>query len=559
VKPSPATAKEEVPGTSKDDGIAPKDDAAVPPPSSPDRGASGSSRKSDNKKLESTPTTEPLSPTHSRATAQDSSGNAFQQVLNPYYHYQQGTPPPPSPGTYDIHAMLLQQQAAMGASPYTPAQTYSGGMPPPPPLSPGQNAASNSSGSGTNHVGSHMVSPLMSPVTYAVNQFDQSNSSLTGEAPPNSPPLYLGQQAVPNSPVTSYAGIYPQYGSTSPGGAGTTKWAGTSQQNQAASQAYPVQYQNQYSRSESVQSADSTGFNDMLNPSTMGQQNPAQAAYSQYAARQLSGAAGAAGGAQSSWGYASGQSPYGAATMPRQTQQQQTYGQPRPGGYQQGGRYGGAPAVGGYPPGAPYYAATTPGPPIQTTPSNKGPDGANLFIFHIPNHFTNLDMYNLFCPYGNLLSVRIMVEKDTGRSRGFGFVSYDSPDSAAMAIKELNGFAIGNKRLKVQHKQIRPGEFGGPPSPEGGVHQVVLPDGHSAQHGGPVDSDVHGGGAGGLPPVPAIADGLGNEGNNADENAPSLPTFEKNSAAPHQIRSAPTSSNSPLGQFDAIRSALPEA
>ena len=51
-------------------------------------------------------------------------------------------------------------------------------------------------------------------------------------------------------------------------------------------------------------------------------------------------------------------------------------------------------------------------------------------------------MYQLFCPYGNLLSVRIMVEKDTGRSRGFGFVSYDSPDAAALAIKELNGFAV---------------------------------------------------------------------------------------------------------------------
>lgn len=92
--------------------------------------------------------------------------------------------------------------------------------------------------------------------------------------------------------------------------------------------------------------------------------------------------------------------------------------------------------------GMPYYPATSPGPPIQTTASNKGPDGANLFIFHIPNHFTNLDMYRLFCQYGNLLSVRIMVEKETGRSRGFGFVSYDSPDSAALAIKELNGFAV---------------------------------------------------------------------------------------------------------------------
>ena len=86
--------------------------------------------------------------------------------------------------------------------------------------------------------------------------------------------------------------------------------------------------------------------------------------------------------------------------------------------------------------------AASPGPPIQTTSSNKGPDGANLFIFHIPNHFGNFDMYNMFSPYGNLLSVRIMVEKDSGRSRGFGFVSYDNPDSAALAIKELNGFAV---------------------------------------------------------------------------------------------------------------------
>ncbi len=93
----------------------------------------------------------------------------------------------------------------------------------------------------------------------------------------------------------------------------------------------------------------------------------------------------------------------------------------------------------------PYYpVAATPGPPIQTTHNNKGPDGANLFIFHIPNHFTNLDMWHLFCHYGNLLSVRIMVEKDTGRSRGFGFVSYDSPDAAAMAIKELNGFVVSH-------------------------------------------------------------------------------------------------------------------
>jgi RNA recognition motif. (a.k.a. RRM, RBD, or RNP domain) len=88
------------------------------------------------------------------------------------------------------------------------------------------------------------------------------------------------------------------------------------------------------------------------------------------------------------------------------------------------------------------YTINSPGQAIQTTALNKGPDGANLFIFHIPNHYTNLDMYHLFLPYGNLLSVRIMVERDSGRSRGFGFVSYDSAESAAMAIKELNGYPV---------------------------------------------------------------------------------------------------------------------
>ena len=140
---------------------------------------------------------------------------------------------------------------------------------------------------------------------------------------------------------------------------------------------------------------------------------------------------------QPAWGYGSGEmyNPPQSPLQPRQMPGHFAHSPMMP-AMPQMAHYGGP---GG---GMPYYPATSPGPPIQTTASNKGPDGANLFIFHIPNHFTNLDMYRLFCQYGNLLSVRIMVEKETGRSRGFGFVSYDSPDSAALAIKELNGFAV---------------------------------------------------------------------------------------------------------------------
>lgn len=97
--------------------------------------------------------------------------------------------------------------------------------------------------------------------------------------------------------------------------------------------------------------------------------------------------------------------------------------------------------------------APGPGPPIQTTESGQGPAGSNLFVFHIPNDMTNRDLYNYFTAYGNVISARIMVEKETGRSRGFGFVSYDNSASAEAAIQRMNGFQIGRKRLKVQHKK----------------------------------------------------------------------------------------------------------
>lgn len=51
-----------------------------------------------------------------------------------------------------------------------------------------------------------------------------------------------------------------------------------------------------------------------------------------------------------------------------------------------------------------------------------------------------------------------MIDKTTGRSRGFGFVSYDNPKSALDAIRHMNGFQVLGKRLKVQLKK---GDFNG--------------------------------------------------------------------------------------------------
>ncbi|CDO66375.1 CUGBP Elav-like family member 1 [Plasmodium reichenowi] len=84
---------------------------------------------------------------------------------------------------------------------------------------------------------------------------------------------------------------------------------------------------------------------------------------------------------------------------------------------------------------------------------SSGPPGANLFIFHVPNEWQQTDLIQAFSPFGELLSARIATEKNTGRNRGFAFVSYDSLESAAAAISQMNGFMALNKKLKVTVKK----------------------------------------------------------------------------------------------------------
>lgn len=82
-----------------------------------------------------------------------------------------------------------------------------------------------------------------------------------------------------------------------------------------------------------------------------------------------------------------------------------------------------------------------------------GPAGANIFIFHIPNEWCQNDLLSAFSPFGNIVSAHIATEKDTGRNRGFAFVSYDNVDSAINAVKYMNGFMAHKKKLKVTIKK----------------------------------------------------------------------------------------------------------
>jgi RNA recognition motif-containing protein len=74
---------------------------------------------------------------------------------------------------------------------------------------------------------------------------------------------------------------------------------------------------------------------------------------------------------------------------------------------------------------------------------------------------TEDDVRNLFTPFGEVTDVHVVMDRETGRSRGFAFAEMATPDQAKAAIEGLNGREVGGRTLKVNEAQAREDRGGG--------------------------------------------------------------------------------------------------
>jgi RNA recognition motif-containing protein len=92
----------------------------------------------------------------------------------------------------------------------------------------------------------------------------------------------------------------------------------------------------------------------------------------------------------------------------------------------------------------------------------------NIYVGNLSWSMTDDDLSNLFSQYGSVTSAKILKEKNTGRSKGFGFVEMEDDEAAKTAIATLNESEVQGRKLIVNESQPRPEGGGGGYKKSGG-------------------------------------------------------------------------------------------
>lgn len=74
----------------------------------------------------------------------------------------------------------------------------------------------------------------------------------------------------------------------------------------------------------------------------------------------------------------------------------------------------------------------------------------NLFVTGLMNDMDDVDLKEMFELYGDVKSAKVVMDKFTNKSRGFGFVDMPNDDEAKTTINLLNGVKLGRKQMSVQ-------------------------------------------------------------------------------------------------------------
>ena len=79
----------------------------------------------------------------------------------------------------------------------------------------------------------------------------------------------------------------------------------------------------------------------------------------------------------------------------------------------------------------------------------------NIYVGNLPFDATEADLRTLFADYGTVTSAAVITDRDTGRSRGFGFVELADDELAGKAIGNLDGQDLNGRRLTVNEARPR--------------------------------------------------------------------------------------------------------
>ena len=87
--------------------------------------------------------------------------------------------------------------------------------------------------------------------------------------------------------------------------------------------------------------------------------------------------------------------------------------------------------------------------------------GNKLYVGNLPYSFRDEDLQQAFAAHGSVSSAKVMMERDTGRSKGFGFVDMQNAEEGRDAIENLKDISLGKKPLVVKEAEEKSGPPGG--------------------------------------------------------------------------------------------------